>query len=64
MIYDLKVAEVDLMDENNYEIMKHYVPKMFRGQELPQPCLPTCKEHRVGTSTFVASSWKLLDCIE
>lgn len=49
-VYEVKLAECDLVDPINYEIMKRYIVFLLRGVKLPHPSLISCKEHRAGAS--------------
>ena len=65
-VYEVKLAECDLVDKCNYEIMKRYVVYLLKGVELPHPNLISCKEHRAGAShheQFNSKSYCFLACV-
>ena len=49
-MYEVKLAECDLVDPVNYDIMKRYVVFLLKGIKLPYPNLHSCKEHRARAS--------------
>ena len=53
--FNNRVAEADLQDPGNYELMKSYVVGVLKGTELPYPKIPTCKEHRAGARVNIVS---------
>ena len=61
-MYEVKLAECDLVDPINYEIMKRYVVFLLKGVTLPHPNLISCKEHRAGASLRIMSS-AFLACV-
>ena len=48
-IFETKVGEADIVDKDNYELLKRYVTIVMTNVDVSNIILPTCKDHRVGT---------------
>ena len=46
-IFDTKVGEIDIVDPENYNVMKRYITVCMNDVDIHDIVLPTCKEHRV-----------------
>ena len=47
-IFETKVGEADIVDKENYELLKRYVAIVMANVDVNNIILPTCKDHRVG----------------
>ena len=56
-IYDTRVAETDIIDPDNYEIMKRYVAVVMADVDVHNIEVPTCKEHRVRPLIMSQTRW-------